>query len=156
MWVFMSTGFVSAVQHRDDPTRVLVRARERKALEFLLDNVELAGAEVSEAGVPVETVTADDIREDLKADYRWRVEMSKATFALAVQFEILNFLDYDNFKNRLEVTRGEDYHDAAMEVWWTMRELDPRYARPKVSKKLGTSWLGTSAGSKSGVKGFKA
>jgi hypothetical protein len=43
MWIFTSTGFVSAVVHRDDPDLIVVRARD---LESLTPLIERTGAEV--------------------------------------------------------------------------------------------------------------
>ena len=33
MWIFTSTGFVSAVVHRDDADLIVVRARDRESLQ---------------------------------------------------------------------------------------------------------------------------
>ena len=32
MWIFTETGFVSAVQHRENPDYLMVRARDRQSL----------------------------------------------------------------------------------------------------------------------------
>ena len=55
MWIFTETGFVSAVRKHDAPTKVTVRARDRRSL---LELSELAETEI------VETP---------HADYRFRV-----------------------------------------------------------------------------------
>lgn len=117
MWVFTSGGFVSAVQHRDNEDLVMVRARDRQSLETMLEGVELTGAADGEVFDRPEIVS-------VPGDYRWRVTVSKATFVLFLQFEVLNYLNYDNFKDALSASRGKIYHDAAMGVWVKMLAVD--------------------------------
>lgn len=117
MWVFTTGGFVSAVQLRSNPDLVMVRARDRQSLETMLEGVELAGAANDEVFERPEIVS-------VPGDYRWRVTVSKATFVLFLQFEVLNYLNYDNFKNALTESRGKVYHDAAMGVWVKMLAVD--------------------------------
>ena len=128
MWVFGTFGFLSAVQDKKDESgdRLLVRARDKKSLQIFIDSVNLAGTEQDGGGVPVETLTYDDIVTGEGTDYAYRVRMSKGTFALGVQFEILNFLEYGNFKDALTHARGKTYHDAAMSVWVDMLAVDDR------------------------------
>lgn len=128
MWVFGTFGFLSAVQDKKDESgdRLLVRARDRRSLQIFIDSVNLAGAAQNEGGVPVEDLSYDDIVTGEGTDYAYRVRMSKGTFALGVQFEILNFLEYGNFKDALTGARGKTYHDAAMNVWVDMLAVDDR------------------------------
>ena len=104
MWIFTETGFVSAVRKDDAPTKVTVRARDRRSLQELS---ELSGSEI--------VVTEF-------ADYRYRVVVSddvfKSWFVTAV-----DMLDYDNFKNRVWETRGDEFHDALGRVWTVMYGL---------------------------------
>jgi hypothetical protein len=117
MWVFTSGGFVSAVQHRDNEDLVMVRARDRQSLETMLEGIELAGNANGEVFDRPEIVT-------VPGDYRWRVTVSKATFVLFLQFEVLNYLNYDNFKTALTAARGETWHSATMGVWVKMLAVD--------------------------------
>jgi hypothetical protein len=117
MWVFTSGGFVSAVQHRDNPDLVMVRARDRQSLETMLEGIELTGVADDEKFVRPDIVS-------VPGDYRWRVTVSKSTFVLFLQFEVLNYLNYDNFKNALTETRGKKWHNAAMGVWTDMLAID--------------------------------
>jgi hypothetical protein len=102
MWVFSKTGFVSAVQHRDKPDTLLVRARIKEDLEPL---AEFAGAKIIET-------------ED--ADYRFRCEVKKKTFSkwLSDQAESI---DYTNFKNAVHDGTARDA--AYMRVWSAMNSL---------------------------------
>lgn len=117
MWVFTSGGFVSAVQHRDNEDLVMVRSRDRKSLETMLEGIELAGQAEGEAVELPEIVS-------VPGDYRYRVTVSKTTFVLFLGFEVLNYLTYDNFKNALTAARGKEWHDAAMGVWVKMLAVD--------------------------------
>jgi hypothetical protein len=151
MWIFTTAGFVSAVQHRENPEDVLVRSRDRKSLEILLDNVELAGAEVGGDGRAVEKLTTEDIVEmDAKsADYRYRVRMSKATFALAIQHEILNFVDYDShFKEAAAAQRGKAWYQGLLQIW----TIGLDYFDDKTGKIAAPKPVAKKKGKKAGVK----
>jgi hypothetical protein len=117
MWIFTTGGFVSAVQHRDNPELVMVRARDKESLETMLEGIELSGVANDEKFERPEIVS-------VPGDYRWRVTVSKATFAVFVQFEILNYLNYDNYKTALTKVRGEKWHRATMGVWTSMLAVD--------------------------------
>lgn len=121
MWVFTTGGFVSAVEHRSDSNLVMVRARDEQSLKTMIEGIELAGNAINADGEKLK------IEEDLKpvssdnADYRWRVVVSKATFALWLQFEVLNYLNYPNFKGALGKHRGPEFTRAAHRVWDDMQ-----------------------------------
>lgn len=114
MWIWTTGGFLSAVEHRDDSSKLMVRARDKQSLETMIQGVELAG---KAAGTEYEAL---EIVQKLPSDYPWRVEISKATFAIYVQHEIMNYLNYHNFKSALTAYRGEQWHKAAMNVWTDM------------------------------------
>lgn len=85
MWIFFLGGFVSAVVHRDDPSRVIVRARAREHLESFLE---------SEPG----SHDTRHVVETPDADYRYRVTMPRERFArtvsaLAMTTHATNFKD---------------------------------------------------------------
>lgn len=128
MWIFTTEGFISAVQDPKDPDAVQVRARDRKSLESMLQSIELAGEAINDAadeGVEPVDLGSHEIVTGLGTDYRWRVQgLKKGTFALFLQFEVLNYLEYTNFKNALTASRGEGYHKAAMNVWVDMLAVD--------------------------------
>lgn len=126
MWLITTGGFVSAVQDPKNEDGVVVRARDKKSLETMLEGITLAGAaaekdsELHDASL----YRVGEIVTGQGTDYRWRTKMSKATFAIFVQYEVMNFLTYSNFKNALTESRGDVWHDAAMNVWVDMLAVD--------------------------------
>ena len=104
MWLMTTRGFYSAVQHRDDPDRILVRARCRRDLDAISDLV------------PGEPVLLEH------ADYAWRVETDRATWRAAVAV-LAAEIDYPNFKGAID---DPDRHDLYLEVWRVLRVLDDR------------------------------
>lgn len=110
MWIFTETGFVSAVQHRDNPDYLVVRARDRQSLQVLADTCEL------------------EINSSLGSDYPYRVFISKGDFTSWMNDNI-DFLEYDNFKNRVATTRGLEYAHALGSVWSTMHDVEDEEAR---------------------------
>jgi hypothetical protein len=123
MWIFTTAGFVSAVQHRANHDNVMVRARDKAALDNMLTSIELAGKALAEDGSDI-TVDQDlTIVTAGNGDYRHRVTMSKSTFALFLQFEVLNYLSYPNFKSELAKYRGPEYTSAAHSVWSAMQKV---------------------------------
>ena len=110
MWVFTETGFVSAVQNRDNPDYLVVRARDRQSLQTLADICDV------------------EIKTSQGSDYPYRVFISKADFTSWMNDNI-DFLGYDNFKNRVAITRGKEYAYALGSVWSTMHEVEDEEAR---------------------------
>ena len=104
MWLMTTRGFYSAVQHRDDPDRLLVRARCEADIRARGDLV---------AGEPV-------LLHD--ADYAWRVEVSRAEWAAALRV-LAAEITYPNFKSAVV---DDAHHQAYMRVWGVMRALDDR------------------------------
>src|SRR5439155_9928863 len=113
---------VSAVEHRDNHDLLMVRARDRKSLEYMLTSIELAGAALPEDGSEG-TVDKDiKIQGAANGDYRWRCVVSKSTFALYLTFEVINYLKYPNFKSELAKVRKEpEFARAAHRVWDDMQ-----------------------------------
>jgi hypothetical protein len=99
MWVFTTQGFYSVVAHRDDPDRVLVRARTRDDLEAL------------RAQIP-------DLEpfEDRDADYRWRAVVARGAWRRAVS-EFAAAIDYGNFKNAVDNRQGHERSALYGKVW---------------------------------------
>jgi hypothetical protein len=100
MWVFTSNSYISAVQHRDHPSRVMVRARFRGDLEAFF----------GPSGLKPEVV------ETPKADYRFRTTVHKDEFADAL-LEQAEEIDYPNFKDSV---RNNNRHNVYMDVWRVM------------------------------------
>ena len=101
MWIFTSTGFVSTVQHRDDPERLVVRARDRVSLEPLIART---GAEVN----PWQG-----------SDYAFRIVVDRPAFEawLADQARAIS---YTNFKTSALHARGGRFERTLHRVWDVM------------------------------------
>lgn len=102
MWLFTDFGFFSAVQHRDEPTKVMVRARARADLQALLDRNSFVG------DVDIVTTRA--------ADYPYRIVMDKSTWSEVASRAASN-VDYDNFKWAVANRQGWGRADAYHHVW---------------------------------------
>jgi len=110
MWVFTETGFVSAVQNRNNPEYLVVRSRDRESL------IELAGLNELE----IKFLTG--------SDYPYRIFISREDFKSWMNDQV-DFLGYDNFKNRVAVTRGKDYAHTLGSVWSAMHDTEDEEAR---------------------------
>lgn len=105
MWVFTSTGFISAVRKHDRPNVITVRSRDRRSLEPL---VEFAGT---------------DIKVSPFGDYPYRAFIEPEVFTKWVAKQA-DEIDYDNFKNRVAQTRGYEFTDALHDVWVAMLAVE--------------------------------
>jgi hypothetical protein len=113
IWIVTQTGFVSIVRHRDQPSTLLVRARDRESLRAFC-----ARAAVKE----------DTISELADADYRYRVECGDVELVRYVESSVQD-LDYGNFKDRVTQTRGQRWHEVLLTVWRTLLRLDDSVPR---------------------------
>lgn len=104
MWIFAKHGFISVVQDRNDPARLLVRARKREDLE----NLDISGDVTSE------------ISETPDADYRFRIFVPRKAFAAALQRMALA-IDYTNFKTAVHGVPDRD--SAYFSCWAAMRRF---------------------------------
>ena len=103
MWIFSNNSFVSAVQDRNNPDGLCVRARVKGDLETLF-------------GSDVEVV------ETFDSDYRYRCFVSKDRVANTIAQSIRN-IEYTNFKNSVD---DHDRHDAYLDVWTAMYRYQHR------------------------------
>jgi hypothetical protein len=112
-----TNGFLSAVQHSDEPDQVVVRGRVKNDVRDLARY--LVGAE--QLAVDLE----DLIVSYPQADYPWRVIVSKATWAGYVHKQALA-VDYFNFKTAVASQgRPGRYHaNAYHEVWLDLLPLE--------------------------------
>jgi hypothetical protein len=93
MWFCFSDGFISAVQHRDDPATLVVRARRRDILDVLFPEYKvIVGG---------------------STDYNYRVFIDKKDFNDIVSRRI-QAIDYANFKNSVE---DDDLHQLYADFW---------------------------------------
>jgi len=105
MWLFTETGFISAVRHRTSPANLVVRARDRQSL-----------LELSE-------LSKEEIQFTPHADYPYRVITLEKHFKVLMNKSLAS-LDYDNFKSRVQKTRGREFVDALHDVWATMHKVE--------------------------------
>ena len=103
MWIFTTNGFISIVEHRDEPDRLLVRARTPRPLEELWPNHEI--------------ITLED------ADYRFRI-LAQRESVLDVVSDLVLSIDYDNFKN--ECFDHPEYLRSLGSVWRVMYDYQSR------------------------------
>lgn len=115
MWIFTKNGFVSAVQHRSKPAILLVRARDRRSLEQLVDYT-------STPDLPNEIIHTPD------ADYPYRTEIEYRQFSRWLVDEVYN-LDYANYKDEVHHTRGDEFARPLHSVWSIMHEVEDDDAR---------------------------
>ncbi|MBT4976495.1 MAG: hypothetical protein HOM86_04055 [Gemmatimonadetes bacterium] len=107
MWIFTPFGFFSIVHKTyDAPEQLTIRARVRGDLENLVSHLPSASA----------------IREDINADYRFRITAEKDDVAYLMARLVVD-LDYDNFKNQVAKEQGYDRAACYGEVWSTLYEL---------------------------------
>lgn len=108
MWLFTTQGFYSAVAHRDDPERVIVRARAREDLEALKEQIPTLR-----------------ILEDARADYRYRAIVTLEQWVAAAAI-LAAGIDYDNFKAAVARRQGPERERVYVRVWAALAELPRR------------------------------
>jgi len=107
MWVFTTSGFVSAV-HKDGALQV--RSRDRKSLEAL--SKETAAAIIA---TPL-------------ADYPYRIAITNEQFSKWLSQQVMS-VDYKNFKSEIADTRGYGFAKPLNKVWSVMHEVEDSKAR---------------------------
>jgi hypothetical protein len=101
MWIFTDTGFVSAVRKPWAPDKMTVRARDKESLAGLS---KLSGEAISTS---------------MDSDYPHRVVVADKVFKNWL-LTTIEEMDYDNFKNRVAITRGKKFATLLGQVWYTM------------------------------------
>jgi hypothetical protein len=109
MWIFTTSGFVSAVQDRADRT-IVVRARDRLSLS---DISEQFNARI---------VTTPH------ADYPYRLALTSQQFADWVKKQAVN-IDYPNFKSAVKIYKGATFANVLNKVWSVMHGVEDGEAR---------------------------
>lgn len=112
MWIISTHGFVSLVEHDEDPAYIRVRARRRK---HLLDTFPfVADADVIDYGVNA-------------SDYRYHANVPRAIAAEAILNAVMNLHVTSHVK---EAVAGNDdvFYRAMLDSWSALRRLQP--ARP--------------------------
>lgn len=120
MWIATTTGFLSAVQAKDDTGDLFVRARVRADLEPLIECARQM------TGVTPEVIVYE------ASDYPWRIRTTKDVLAGFVSRQVLE-IDYGNFKDAVAARQGKPRATVYGGVWTALlglERLDPE-ARPK-------------------------
>ena len=107
MWVFTTSGFLSAV-YKDGA--IQVRARDRKSLE------------------PLVKQTGTALIATPLADYPYRIAITNEQFASWVNQQALS-IAYKNFKSEVADTRGYGFAKPLNQVWSVMHEVEDAKAR---------------------------
>jgi hypothetical protein len=111
MWVFTTSGFVSAVRSPNDRT-IVVRSRDKDSL------------------VPISKQAKVDIRKTPFADYPYRLEIGHDQFAEWVESQARQ-IDYNNFKSEVALVRGNGFATALAKVWSAMHKVEDAEARER-------------------------
>ncbi len=109
MWIFTTSGFVSAVRNPSDCT-IIVRSRDRASLRQISAKCQ------------------SPIKKTPFADYPYRVFIKHEDFISWIADEA-SALNYGNFKSEVAVIRGRNFSSALGEVWSTMRKVEDSTAR---------------------------
>jgi UDP-3-O-acyl-N-acetylglucosamine deacetylase len=107
MWVFTTTGFVSAV-YKDGALQV--RARDRRSLNALSKDTD-----ASIVATPL-------------ADYPYRIAITNEQFSKWLQAQVLG-INYKNFKSEVTDSRGYGFAKPLNQVWSVMHDVEDEKAR---------------------------
>jgi len=107
MWVFTTTGFVSAV-YKDGALQV--RARDRRSLNALSKDT---GASI--VATPI-------------ADYPYRIAITNEQFSKWLQAQVLG-INYKNFKSEVADSRGYGFAKPLNQIWSVMHDVEDEKAR---------------------------
>jgi len=110
MWVFTESGFVSVIRHHSEAGKLVVRARDHQSLEGLANAIGL------------------DIEPTPGSDYPYRTVTDDGAFAAWLSKQVMG-IDYANYKDHMESTRGHDFTDALHRVWTAMQQVEDAEAR---------------------------
>jgi len=109
MWIFTTSGFISAVQDPKDRT-IIVRSRDRASLRPIAGQFQLK------------------IKHTPYGDYPYRIKVSSEEFVEWVSQEAQS-IDYHNFKDKVSFTRSKSFSSSLLKVWSTMHEVEDAEAR---------------------------
>lgn len=109
MWIFTTSGFVSAVRNNDDRT-IIVRSRDRESL------------------IPISKQYQTEIKPTPLADYPYRLQLSSENFVDWVSDQARS-IDYPNFKSAVAIYRNRLFTKALSQVWSVMHEVEDELSR---------------------------
>lgn len=108
MWIFTPFGFLSVVSDRNDPKKLLIRARARVDLENFKN---------------LYCKRLGQIENSPRADYPFRARVGRVAFTYAMGRVIQDLL-YPNFKSAVTAKQGDVRHNVYMQVWSVMRDAE--------------------------------
>jgi len=112
MWIFTTSGFVSAVRNTDDRT-IIVRSRDRESL------------------IPISKKYHTGIKPTPLADYPYRLELSSENFVDWVADQA-RCIDYPNFKSAVANYKNRLFAKALGDVWSVMHGVEDKSARRRL------------------------
>lgn len=111
MWIFTETGFLSAVQEKNNPETLVVRARDYPSLD------------------PLAKQLGQVIRHTPESDYPYRLDhVSKSDFILFLM-QTVDALSYTNYKSQAQATLQPEFAPALSKVWSIMQDVEDYEAR---------------------------
>lgn len=113
MWIFSTAGFFSIIEDSDDPSRVEVRSRAKISLLFMIDT--LAQLNPLEEHHPKVTRSG--------GDYPYCINIKKTQLADWARQEIMEYVNYDDFAEKMLHERGPQYRDVLLECWASSLKL---------------------------------
>jgi hypothetical protein len=106
MWLFTTDGFYSAVEDRDDPSMMVVRARVKQDAFTLQDRLQDQRCYV-------------EVKHTPDRDYAYRLFVPRLSWATYLQ-NAVERIDYNNFKDAVHQQQDRDRDIAYGDVWATM------------------------------------
>lgn len=112
MWMVTPRGFFAACRDRNDPDKIIVRARlkkDMKRLRQLMVSLEMA---------PLEAPWFDP-----KADYRYRMVLSRGDWVV-LMMRLAEEVDYPTLKARIREVDGKKRYRVMEDVWEALLGLE--------------------------------
>lgn len=102
MWICMNDAYLSIVADKDDPGKLMVRARAKGDIERVFPGAK--------------------VRESDRADYMYRAFIDRSEVSKAIAKRLLD-IRYESFKDTVE---EEDRHLAYLDIWSRMRRFQEK------------------------------
>ena len=112
MWIFSTAGFFSIIEDSDDPSRVEVRSRAKISLLFMIDTL-------------AQLYPLEDHPKVTRSggDYPYCISIKKSQLADWARQEIMEYVNYDDFAEKMLHERGPQYRDVLLECWASSLKL---------------------------------
>ena len=113
MWLFTPHGFCSVVQHDSKADTLIVRFRAQLDAEWFVSTVRTRANVTRKVHITP------------KADYPFRVFLTKKTFTRWLVWYVTEGITYTNFKSAVATSQGQQRARIYHEVWHVLRrDLD--------------------------------